>query len=158
MRLSSFLLAAGLSSSALAVDASLDPWEIDPSCNGFENDIKDALTQSIDLAEAARTSLEFLLAKMPDRNSDPDGAVKWARISSAANSIFGLMPNYKGHDAETKKYIEDLRGLLDSSQIMQFADIEETSTPRRPTLCPHLRTTPPKASAQFSPRNPTPSP
>ncbi|KAF5618384.1 hypothetical protein F52700_12333 [Fusarium sp. NRRL 52700] len=111
MRLSSFLLAAGLSSSALAVDASLDPWEIDPSCKGFENDIKDALTQSIDLAEAARTSLEFLLAKMPDRNSDPDGAVKWARISSAANSIFGLMPNYKGHDAETQKYIEDLRDI-----------------------------------------------
>lgn len=114
MRLSSFLLAAGLSSSAFAVDASLDPWEIDPSCNGFENDIKDALTQSIDLADAARTSLEFLLAKMPDRNSDPDGAVKWARISSAANSIFGLMPNHKGHDAETQKYIEDLRGRLNS--------------------------------------------
>ncbi|KAF4341549.1 hypothetical protein FBEOM_4451 [Fusarium beomiforme] len=111
MRLSSFLLAAGLSSSAFAVDASLDPWDIDPSCNGFENDIKDALTQSIDLAEAARTSLEFLLAKMPDRNSDPDGALKWARISSAANSIFGLMPNYKGHNAETEKYITDLRDI-----------------------------------------------
>ncbi|KAF5672628.1 hypothetical protein FCIRC_8331 [Fusarium circinatum] len=111
MRFSSLLLAAGLSSSALAVEASLDPWEIDPSCNGFENDIKDALTQSIDLAEAARTSLEFLLAKMPDRNSDPDGAVKWARINAAAFSIFGFMGNPKGHDADTQKYIEDLRDI-----------------------------------------------
>ncbi|KAF5247674.1 hypothetical protein FANTH_6297 [Fusarium anthophilum] len=111
MRFSSLLLAAGLSSSALAVEASLDPWEVDPSCSGFENDIKDALTQSIDLAEAARTSLEFLLAKMPDRNSDPDGAVKWARINAAAFSIFGFMGNPKGHDAETQKYIEDLRDI-----------------------------------------------
>jgi hypothetical protein len=105
----SVLLLAG---SALAIDASLDPWDIDPSCNAFENEIKDALTQSIDLAEAARSSIDFVLQKMPDRNKDTDAAVKWARIASTVNSLFGFMPDFHGGGRSSKATLERLRGMF----------------------------------------------
>ncbi|KAF4452297.1 hypothetical protein F53441_4815 [Fusarium austroafricanum] len=111
MRFSGLLLLAGLSSSALAVDASLEPWEIDPSCKGFEQDIKNALTESIDLAGAARDSLNFVLARMPDRKSDPNGAIKWARISEAINAVFGFTPDLKGQGSTTKQFIEEMRDM-----------------------------------------------
>jgi hypothetical protein len=105
----SVLLLAG---SALAIDASLDPWDIDPSCNGFENDLKDAFTQSIDLAEAARSSIDFVLQKMPDRTKDTDAAIKWARIASTVNSLFGFLPNARGTGTSSKDILERLRGMF----------------------------------------------
>jgi hypothetical protein len=113
MRFSALSLAVAslLSGSALALpDASLEPWDIHSSCDNYKADIKEALTQSIELADAAKSSLEFVTNRMPDQRTDPDEAVKWQRIATHVQMAFGYkIPARPGPG--DRRYTERLRGM-----------------------------------------------
>jgi len=110
MRFSTLSMAATLWGSAFALpDASLEPWDVHSSCDAYKADIKEAMTQSIELADAAKSSLEFVLNKMPDQKTDPDEAVKWQRIATHVRMAFGYkIPTSPGPG--DRRYTERLRG------------------------------------------------
>lgn len=116
MRLSAFCLAASLwPISVSAIDASLDPWDVHSSCDPYKTEIKNALTEALGLADAARTSLETVLQRAPDKNTDPDAYLNWKRISVHVQMAFGyaISSNPTPND---RRYTEALRGKLYRSQ------------------------------------------
>ncbi|KAF4955921.1 hypothetical protein FSARC_11736 [Fusarium sarcochroum] len=136
MRVSPLWLAASLwSGSALALpDASLEPWFVHDSCNGFENDLKDALTQSIEMADAARSALEIVSGKMPDPRSDEDGAVQWSRIAFTVQVIFGYMPSRSGSNAAATQYSETLRDIYAKAVRVLPSSQNDPAQGNNPTL------------------------
>jgi hypothetical protein len=111
MRLSSLWVAVSFWSSALALpEASLEPWDIHSSCDPHKDIIKDALTQSIELADAARSSLEVVLGRLPDYDTDKDGHIQWQRIATHIQMAFGYkIPSHPG--PADRRYTEALRGM-----------------------------------------------
>lgn len=130
MRFSTLSVAAALLGSAFALpDASLEPWDIHSSCDPYKADIKEALTQAIELADAAKSSLEFVTNRyvhapsditcrttltgsdrMPDQRTDPDEAVKWQRIATHVQMAFGYKIPAKPGPGD-RRYTERLRGM-----------------------------------------------
>ncbi|KAH7174374.1 uncharacterized protein B0J16DRAFT_417890 [Fusarium flagelliforme] len=115
MRFSTLSMAATLWGSTFALpDASLEPWDIHSSCDAYKADIKEAMTQSIELADAAKSSLEFVMNKMPDQKTDPDEAVKWQRIVTHVRMAFGYkIPTSPGPG--DRRYTERLRDIYASA-------------------------------------------
>ncbi|KAJ4005633.1 hypothetical protein NW752_002468 [Fusarium irregulare] len=136
MRFSTLSLAVASlwSGSALALpDASLEPWDIHSSCDAYKADIKDALTQSIELADAAKSSLEFVMNRMPDQRTDPDEAVKWQRIATHVQMAFGYKIPAKPGPAD-RRYTERLRDLYASAVNVLPSNKNSPEKGNNPTL------------------------
>ncbi|KAM0371773.1 hypothetical protein ACHAPY_009715 [Fusarium culmorum] len=133
MRFSSLWLVA-LSSSVLALpEASLEPWDIHSSCDPHKDIIKAALTQSIEMADAAKSSLEFVLNKLPDFDTDKDNHIKWQRIATHIRMAFGYkIPSNPG--PADRRYTEALRDIYASAVSVLPSDKNSPEHGYNPTL------------------------
>ncbi|OBS24571.1 hypothetical protein FPOA_05113 [Fusarium poae] len=134
MRLSSLWLVAGLSSSVLALpEASLEPWDIHSSCDPHKDIIKAALTQSIELADAAKSSLEIVLNKLPDFDTDKDNHIRWQRIATHIQMAFGYkIPSSPGPG--DRRYTEALRDIYANAVRVLPSDKNSPERGNNPTL------------------------
>ncbi|KAF5664498.1 hypothetical protein FHETE_7089 [Fusarium heterosporum] len=90
-------LLAGLipSLGSAAGTANLGIWEVHESCKAEQPHVQESMDLAIEMANAAKESLEFLAGAYPSSTSDPAGNLRYKTIHKTVGALFGLEPSPK---------------------------------------------------------------
>lgn len=93
-----WLLAGLIPSLAVAQTANLDIWEVHESCKAEGPHVQESMDLALEMAIAAKESLEFLAAPMPTDNDGPNGRLRYSTVYKTVDAVFGLNPKTEGYE------------------------------------------------------------
>ncbi|KAF4454866.1 hypothetical protein F53441_2736 [Fusarium austroafricanum] len=93
-----WLLAGLMPSFGLAQTANLNIWDVDKSCQDNQQYVQDSMDIALEMATAAKESLEFVAKAYP---SNADDKLKWKTIFKALSAVFGVQAEYAQQDVSS---------------------------------------------------------
>ncbi|CAJ0553144.1 Ff.00g116560.m01.CDS01 [Fusarium sp. VM40] len=93
-----WLLAGLIPSLALAQTANLDIWEVHESCKAEGPHVQESMDMALEMAIAAKESLDFLAGPIPTSNDGPTGRLRYNTVYKTVDAVFGLNPKSEGYN------------------------------------------------------------
>ncbi|KAH7118644.1 hypothetical protein B0J13DRAFT_569481 [Dactylonectria estremocensis] len=124
-----WLMAGLMPGFGAAATANLNIWDVDASCDAYGSYLQDCFNEALEMAIAARDSLNLAMLKRPDKDAYPAEAKNWNRVAFAMEAALGFLPSKSREesqsDAQSGQYWTDSISIYSKIADTLQADVND---------------------------------